>query len=135
MHRTLVAGMCVLYLGIANCANGPTEPNGRALLGRWAAVEGEPIVLAADSAATILQVGCATIRTEKLVALTEDGKFTFQGDYRVSFPPAGNRIAKVVGHVQGNTVVLTYDILKDGQSPTSVALQHGVEPPAWAYLD
>ena len=90
------------------------------------------MLLVADSAATVLYFGCSAINTPKLVELTADGKFAFQGTY---YPPTPGPVARkpgvadVMGKVQGNTVVLTYDVLGDGQGEQGISLHKGVEPP------
>src|SRR5881394_1972943 len=113
MRRVLAASACFLYLGLANCAGRQTEPSGQVLQGRWGAAEDGRVLLVADSAATVLYFGCSAINTPKLVELTADGKFAFQGTY---YPPTPGPVARkpgvadVMGKVQGNTVVLTYDV-------------------------
>jgi len=131
MRFVHAAGVCLLYLGLANCAGGPAEPTGPALLGRWGTAESEQVVLAADSAATVVIIGCTFIRTTKLVELAADGTFAFRGTYSPSGPIVSGPkpLAEVTGVVQGNTVELTYDVLGDGQRAQSVSLQRGVEPP------
>jgi hypothetical protein len=121
----LVAGRCLLVLGLISCAgrtaelDKPGKPSDKVLLGRWgwgATKSRTDIMLTATSEAVRLELRdeCVSIRSSQAIELTKDGSFAFRGSYMLSGPIPDNRpqggTTEVRGRLQGDSVKVTFRV-------------------------